>query len=502
MLVKRLRQVTAGIALYAMLVSALVLPVSATFQDVPAGHWAEKEIRRCVELGYFNGVTAEHFGLGQPMTRSAAVVVLCRFFGWETPTPQNLTYRDVPVNAWYAGAVQAAYNHGALTAQWEEFRPADPITREELAVMLVRALGYSAIAGLSSEENIPFEDVTTNAGYIATAYQLGLVGGTTATTFSGEKTATREQVAVILMRLHDKLHRAKPVEKIGILDPAADPGDLTGYTAVAVPEMRLAAAGSAAVNRTLEENDAQIMRAAVLDSGAKALLHVVGSSASLNAKAEDLADVLKDAVETGGYDGILLDIPKLKNRKAEVFTQLVGALKDRLGDKLVYVVAEAPARQGETYEGYDYAALSHKADVLVLRVAPYEKVSGGVVTAPLEPLEEIYYALQTMNGADMSRVALHLTSKSSLWTSGRKTETLSGAELDAMLTEGTLETHYSQRYGCAYVTGIDDADKSIAWYLDKRAVAERMRMSGFFGVNRICLTDANTSAADLLSGLQ
>ena len=142
------------LTLCALLTSALALPASAAeFEDVPEGHWAAESIHRCVELGFFNGESAARFGVGHEMTRSAFTVVLCRFFGWETSTPAETVYPDVASDAWYAGAIGAAYEHGAITNQREMFRPADSLTREELAVMLVRALGYSNISGLRRWRN-------------------------------------------------------------------------------------------------------------------------------------------------------------------------------------------------------------------------------------------------------------------------------------------------------------------------------------------------------------
>ena len=47
------------------------------------------------------------------------------------------------------------------------------------------------------------------------AHELGLVNGTAATTFSPDQTATREQAAVMLIRLYDSYHAAAP-EKTGI----------------------------------------------------------------------------------------------------------------------------------------------------------------------------------------------------------------------------------------------------------------------------------------------
>lgn len=141
-----------------------------------------------MKQGWFQGESATTFGVGHPMTRAAFAVVLCRFFGWEMVTPQKGTYEDVQdPSAWYYSAVETAYANGAITRQTDTFRPADSITREEMAAMLVRALGYGTIAGLAQEVSAPFRDTTTNAGYIAMAYELGIVNGTSGTTFEPDQ---------------------------------------------------------------------------------------------------------------------------------------------------------------------------------------------------------------------------------------------------------------------------------------------------------------------------
>lgn len=85
--------------------------------------------------------------------------------------------------------------------------------------MLLRAMGYGTIAGLARDLPMPFRDVRTNSGYLSMAYALGLISGTSATTFSPDQAATREQAAVILMRLYDKLHAADP-GRVGIIASA------------------------------------------------------------------------------------------------------------------------------------------------------------------------------------------------------------------------------------------------------------------------------------------
>ena len=498
MMKKQLKRLLSCLALCALLAGSLAAPAAAAgFADVPANHWAAESIQRCVKLGFFQGQSASRFGLGQKMTRSAFTVVLCRFFGWETIAPTKAVYQDVPTDAWYAGAVKAAYNHGALTDQRECFRPNDPITREELAVMLVRAMGYGPIAGLAQDLPMPFRDVTTNTGYITMAYDLGLVSGTAADTFSPERAATREQVAVILMRLYDKLHKTGP----GRIAVASAPGDFTGLEAVAVPAGRLLiAGGKPMVNTTMDETVTDSVLEAARQAGAKKLLYLTGGPTALNGTAAGTAAAAAEKVSAGGYDGVLLEVPKLSTRKSGAMTDLVKALDAALGDKLLYVMAEAPTRVGATY-GYEYEALAAAADRLVLRIAPYETFSDGFPTAPVDPLEEIYYALGSLcDSIDSEKLALMVTTGFSAW-SGQRPYALTPEEYQNLLADPKTGTHYSDRYACAYLTGTVGSKEVVVWYLDRQAAAARLQMVRAFGVGQLCLDNWASTSQDLLSGL-
>ena len=130
--------------------SASAVPPKASgtqFRDVSASHPAAASIRRCAELGFLQGETASSFGMGKSLARGDFVAALNRVFGWETVRPERPSYQDVPVSSGYYTAVETAAANGALTGQTDTFRPAESITREEAAVMLVRALGYANLAG-------------------------------------------------------------------------------------------------------------------------------------------------------------------------------------------------------------------------------------------------------------------------------------------------------------------------------------------------------------------
>ena len=498
-----------GRSLSCLLLAALLIgavpagAASAGFTDVPANSWAADDIRRCVELGLFQGETPTRFGMGRQMTRAAFTVVLCRLFGWPMETPERGTYADVQdTGAWYYSAVETAYAHGAITRQTENFRPQDPITRGEMAVMLVRALGWGTVAGLAQDLPMPFTDVATNAGYISMAYELGIINGTSATTFSPDRTATREQAAVMLMRVYDKYHSAAPALAGTAAGTAA--GDWSGYEAVAITGGRVSyAAGRVQVTRPAPEREASLL-AAARDSGAKALLHVTGGSSALQGKPLETASALARAVEDGGYDGLYLDLPQLADSRRSALTETVADLRSALGGKLLYVTAEAPAWQGKAYSAYDYAALAASADRLVLRVAAYQKESGGFTAAPLEPMEEVYYALAELKGTvPAEKLSLLLTTTGSQWKNGKRTFDADAGEIEALLADGkNTEQYYANRYACAYLVRTEQKNTVTVWYLDRQASQARRQLAAFFGVDQIWLSDLGSVSDQMLAGLQ
>ena len=486
------------LALCLALTSGLTAPAcAAAFTDVPQGYWAGEAISRCVSLGYFKGETATRFGVGHAMTRGAFVVVLGRFFGWESSQSSRTLYDDVPAQSWCASAVQAAYEHGAITLQEENFRPGDPITREEMAVMLVRALGYGPIAGLAQDDALPFQDVTTNAGYIAMAYALGLVNGTAKTTFSPERTATREQTAVILMRLYDKLHQDSPA-KIGILTSGEDMADMTGFDAVAVSAARLVGAAAPRAVSDVEAEEEAAMIAAARDSGAKVLLRVSGSATVLKAKPADAAAELEKAMEEGEYDGIYLDLEQPEENPTTALTALAAAVRQKIGDKLLYVAVESPQRQ---QNAGSYTALGQTTDFLVMKVNTFVQADEEFSTAPVDPLEEVYYGLKTLAAqVEGEKLCLQLTTTATLWQEGKQQEEITGAQAQDLAAKG--ETYYSNRYACAYAQVRDMArETSVIWYLDSQAVSARVQLAGCFGVGSICLSTLQSPGTQLLAAL-
>ncbi|MCI8398644.1 MAG: hypothetical protein HFF90_04490 [Oscillibacter sp.] len=499
---QRIRKILSCLTLCALLAALWQVPAAAAggIADVPEDFWAAGDIQRAVEEGYFFLEDGGTFGTGKEMTRAEAVVVLCRFFGWKPTLPPRQVYQDVPENLWYAGAVEAAFLQGAITIQGGEFHPDKPAARQDLAAMLVRALGYGTFAGLAQDLSLPFQDVKANTGYIAIAYGLGLMDGATVSTFAPEAPVLREQMAVILMRLHDKLYGEPASGRAGILSSADNLPDLKGYEAVAISALRLAYNGSPQLSLNMEDEEVQRAREAAKEAKVPQLLHVSGGPYQLRENAEEMAAVLLEAVKEGGYDGLFLDISGLTTTpQRNELTAVAAALREGLGKKLLYMAAETPSWHGRL-PGYDYASLGEYVDRLVLKIDSPVEHANGIVTAPPEPLEEIYFALNRMRGlVDAGKLSLMVTTHGTAWGEESEGEIVTGGEIAELMAEQWAKVYYSDRYACAY---LETADETTAvWYLNGQSIQERNQLARLFGVDQLCAAELDDALPELVEAL-
>ena len=476
-----LRRVTACLCLCALLCGGLTAPVKAAgFTDVTSGHWAAEAISQCVSQGWFQGKSTNTFGVGQPMTRAAFAVVLSRFFGWQDQGAYYRVFSDVPQGAWYEPALRACYEHGAVTRQTDTFRPADAITREELAVMLLRALGYGSMTGLFSEASLPFRDVTTNRGYIAMAYEMGLVNGMGKNLFVPGRAATREQAAVMLSRLYGKLHPAAE-ETMAILRADEAIPELTGCQTVILMAGRLTGGQASQVN--VEPSGGQAQAQTEAQTAGKAVLLGVSGQAFVLKNGAAAAQALAQEVTDGGYDGLYLNISLQEWADGTRLAQMAQAVRAAMPDKKLYVAADAPA-SGQTAP--DYTALGKAADKIVLRVAAYIDTKTEAPVYAMEPLEHICYALGILKDQiPTGKLSLLVTAEGQAKKGSGKFAAVDTKSLGDLTRQGTA--YYSDRYACAYVETKD----TVAWYLDGRALNARRQLLNCFGVNSLCVSTLN-----------
>ncbi len=151
------------ISMIPMAVSAAEAPIipetGMPFKDVKTSHWFYDAVKYTYENGIFsaNNSAGDKFGPNVTLTRGMFVTVLFRLSEVDQSVYTGETvFTDVPVNQWYAKAVQWANEKGYVAGMTETtFAPNGNITRSQMARILSL---YAA-----GEDNYDLTDVRPTA---------------------------------------------------------------------------------------------------------------------------------------------------------------------------------------------------------------------------------------------------------------------------------------------------------------------------------------------------
>jgi hypothetical protein len=180
-------------------------PPAREFPDVPAGYWGGDQIGQLVQAGIMTGYPDGNFYPDRQITRAELARIVARAFNLADHQPGSSTFGDVHLSDWYYGSVEAAVYAGILKGRGHgDFEPNAPVTREELAVIVVRALGEADEAATTATTSFT-DDASISAwarGFVVVAGQQGLVGGYPEdNSFRPRNGATRAEVCTIVSRL-------------------------------------------------------------------------------------------------------------------------------------------------------------------------------------------------------------------------------------------------------------------------------------------------------------
>lgn len=179
-----------------------------SFTDVAPGAWYYDNVAYVMENGLFDAVSPGKFGPEEPMTRAMLAAALYRMA--DSPKSGGVSaapFTDVAVSASYADAVAWAYATGVVNGTSDTtFSPNDTITREQIVTMFYRYAQNVANADMTPLDSLA---AFTDAGGVADwaleqmrwAVAAGLINGTTDTTLTPQKTATRSETAALVQRL-------------------------------------------------------------------------------------------------------------------------------------------------------------------------------------------------------------------------------------------------------------------------------------------------------------
>ena len=505
---------------------SLLLTATAhgAFSDLPPSGWAREAVTAACGYGLMDGMDADHFGVGKTMSRAQFVTVLTRMLGWEAAAPD--AFSDLSGH-WAREAVNAAAAAGAVDAGGA-FRPDEAITRREMAVMLVRALGYDHLA--QNAYPLPFSDVSADRGYIAVAYDLGIINGSAPASFSPDSSATREQAAAMLVRVYDKLHSstewthafyaissysqiqlAKSFDAVSLgwsrMTWTADGGASLNTTAQGGNEFRVPE-GYASAIQELQSAGVRLHLSVYMDTASGLTDLLSRPEGRAQAVEAIMAEVGRpyDGLDANPYQGVTIDFEGLRAPQRESFTQFLTALDAALEARnLTLYVAVMPATaDGVYYDGYDCRAIGELADKVILMAHDYhaKDLSGFLRSTyyqntALTPISSVYYSLRTALDPDKGvqdpdKLVLAISCASIAWETDEQglliseTPLYPAAETIRTRMLGGAERGWSETYHNPYLRyATPEGQHVFLWYENGRSVGEKVSLAQMFGVKNV-----------------
>ncbi|ASA20480.1 hypothetical protein B9T62_06485 [Paenibacillus donghaensis] len=182
----------------------------AAFSDISAS-FARDSIKYLAAREVIHGIGEDRFSGKAKLTRADAALLLAQLAGQAAEAGTTGSFGDVPTEAYYADAVAWASASGIVNGVGEgRFDPSAEITREQLAVLLVRFVVWmdwslpagGAAAGFADQQSIsPYA-----AAAAGTLQQAGILSGrpapgAAALNFAPQDSASREETAHLLAKL-------------------------------------------------------------------------------------------------------------------------------------------------------------------------------------------------------------------------------------------------------------------------------------------------------------
>ena len=174
------------------------------------GHWAEHELRLMMEYDALDVKDGKVLP-DQAITRGEMIKMLITAIqGGNHPVyfsgQRAASFADVAQDSAYFAYVETAVDLNLLDREEKQFRPSDPVSREELARLIVKALGYAKLAEVEGLFLLEAEDAAEieHKGAAAIVTALGIMTLNGEGNFLPDQEVTRAQAAAAFYRFLQK----------------------------------------------------------------------------------------------------------------------------------------------------------------------------------------------------------------------------------------------------------------------------------------------------------
>ncbi|PAF33788.1 hypothetical protein CHI14_01345 [Paenibacillus sp. 7516] len=183
-----------------------ILEYHKPFKDMKDS-WAERYVHTLAAKHLIQGMDNENYGPALQVSRGDFITLIMRAAGLNS-SGKTEVYADVPANAYYAAAVAQATELGIVQGNGNLFRPKDSISREEAAVMLMKAQQVLFMEKQESTVRAEFSDQGQVSAWAQDAVEhvnaLGLMTGKANLRFDPKGKVTRAEMAkIVYMLIHE-----------------------------------------------------------------------------------------------------------------------------------------------------------------------------------------------------------------------------------------------------------------------------------------------------------
>ncbi|MDR1329105.1 MAG: S-layer homology domain-containing protein, partial [Oscillospiraceae bacterium] len=186
-------------------------PEENPFDDVGQNDWFYEDVMFAYRRGLMTGTSARKFSPDAPMARGMIVTVLHRMES-EPAARGATTFSDVADGKYYTEAVAWAEAEGIVDGYGNGlFGPEEDITRQDLALLFLRYARYKGLTLPAIRQYTAFIDDADVSDYAReaarTLYRAGIISGKPGSRLDPKGTATRAEVAAMLLRFLESVQQ-------------------------------------------------------------------------------------------------------------------------------------------------------------------------------------------------------------------------------------------------------------------------------------------------------
>ena len=211
------KQILEGVFTAMLVFSGQPLITGADYTDVPVTHQNYSDVMFLLERGIIDDATA--YGINDIVTREEVAVMVAKALGLDG-TQRTTNFSDVPASHKNSGYIQSAVEAGVIKGYNDStFKPNNKVTRGQMAAFLGRAFDLPA-------SSTTFKDVKstdTGAEFIGRLAAAKITTGYNDGTFKPNANLTRAHISVFIAR-------AIRYEETGVAMPATTNANSTTPT--------------------------------------------------------------------------------------------------------------------------------------------------------------------------------------------------------------------------------------------------------------------------------